>query len=70
MFLDSTPCRVGRSVGPSVRPSVTLLNCERFFHYCSCPTIRDCPAVYPALLFYTFIFCLLLKNAIKLELEY
>ena len=36
-------------VRPSVRPSVTLLNCERFSHYCSCPTIRDWIAMYPAL---------------------
>ena len=40
---------VCRSVGPSVRPSVTLLNSERFSHYCSCPTVRDWIAVYPAL---------------------
>ena len=39
----TTPCRVGRSVGPSV------LNSERFLHYCSCPTVRDWIAVYPAL---------------------
>ena len=44
------------SVGPSVRPSVTFLNCERFSHYSSCPTVRDCIAVYPALFyFYSFI---------------
>ena len=41
---------VGRSVGRSVRPSVTFLNSERFSHYCSCPTLRDWIAVYPALL--------------------
>ena len=39
----------GRSVGPSVRPSVTFLNSERFLRYCSCPTVRDWIAVYPAL---------------------
>ena len=47
---------VGRSVGPSVRlsvrPSVTFLNYERFSHYCSCPTVRDWIAVYPALFFF------------------
>ena len=37
------------SVRPSVRPSVTFLNCDRFSHYCSCPTVRDWIAVYPAL---------------------
>ena len=41
---------VGPSVGPSIRLSITFLNCERFLHYCSCPTVRDCLAVYPALL--------------------
>ena len=30
--------------------SVGHMNCERFLHYCPCPTIRDCLAVYPALL--------------------
>ena len=35
---------VGRSVGP-----VTFLNSERFLHYCSCPTVRNWIAVYPAL---------------------
>ena len=40
---------VGRSVGPSVGPSVTFLNSERVLHYCSCPTVRDWIAVYPAL---------------------
>ena len=43
---DSTPCRVGRSV----RPSVTFLNCERFWHYCPCLTVCDCPAECSALL--------------------
>ena len=38
------------SVGPSVRPSVTFLNCERLLHYCPCQTVRDCPAVYPTLI--------------------
>ena len=36
---------VSRAVGPSV----TFLNSERFLHYCSCPTVRDWIAVYPAL---------------------
>ena len=40
--LYTLPCR---SVGPSVRPSVTFL----FLHYRSCQTVRDCIAVYPAL---------------------
>ena len=40
---------VGTLVGPSVRRSVTFLNSERFSHYCSCPTVRDWIAVYPAL---------------------
>ena len=40
------------SVRPSVRPSVTFLNCERFSHYRSCPTVRDWIAVYPALFFF------------------
>ena len=38
-----------RSVGRSVGPSVTFLNSKRFLHYCSCPTVRDWTAVYPAL---------------------
>ena len=29
--------------------SVTCLNSERFLNYCSCPTVRDWIAVYPAL---------------------
>ena len=37
------------SVGRSVGRSVTFLNSERFWHYCSCPTVRDWIAVYPAL---------------------
>ena len=40
--LHTLPCR-------SVGPSVTFLNCERFSHYRSCQTVRDCIAVYPAL---------------------
>ena len=47
---DSTTCRVGRSIRPSVTPSVTSLTCQRFSHYCSCPTVRDWVAVYLALL--------------------
>ena len=39
------------SVGQYVRPSVTFLNSEIFLHYCSCPTVRDWIAVYPALFF-------------------
>ena len=58
------PCRSVRpSVGPSVRPSVTFLNWERFLHYRSCPTVRDCHAMYPALFFFflpQFLFVLLL----------
>ena len=46
---DTTPCRVGRYVGGFVRPSVTFLNSGRFSQYCSCPTVLDCLAVYPAL---------------------
>ena len=37
------------SVGRSVSRYVTFLNSERFSHYCSCPTVRDWIAVYPAL---------------------
>ena len=55
LVADSTLCRVGRWVRPSVhksvRKSVTLLNCEGFLHYCSCPTDRDRIAVYPALFY-------------------
>ena len=29
----------------------TFLNSERFSHYCSCPTVRDWIAVYPALFY-------------------
>ena len=36
------------SVGRSVSPSVTFLNSERFSHYCSCPTVREWIAMYPA----------------------
>ena len=52
---DSNPCCVGLSVRwlvcPSIRPFVTFLNCERFSHYHSCPTVRDWIPVYPALFF-------------------
>ena len=48
--LYTLPCR---SVRRSVGPSVTFLNSERFLHYCSCPTVRDCFALYPALLIST-----------------
>ena len=34
----------------SVRPEKKM-NSKRFSHYCSCPTVRDCIAVYPALFF-------------------
>ena len=37
-------------VGRSDRPSVTFLNFKRFLHQCPCPTVRDCPAVYPPFL--------------------
>ena len=37
------------SLRPSIRPSITFLNCEQFSHYCSCPTVRNWIAVYPAL---------------------
>ena len=47
---------VGMLVGPSVRRSVTFLNSGWFLHYCSCPTVRDWIAVYPALFY--FIVCL------------
>ena len=40
--LHTSPCR-------SVGRFVTFLNSGRFSHYCSCPTVRDCLAVYPAL---------------------
>ena len=47
---------LGLSVGPSVRRyvgrSVTFLNSDRFSHYCSCPTVRDWIAVYPASFFH------------------
>ena len=44
------------SVRRYVGRSEILLNCERFSHYSSCPTVRDCIAVYPALFyFYSFI---------------
>ena len=46
---------VGRLVRPSVRPSVTFLNSERFLHYCSCPTVRDWIAVYPALFIFPWL---------------
>jgi len=38
-----------------VRRSVTFLNSERFSHYCSCPTVRDWIAVYPALFIFIYI---------------
>ena len=38
------------SVGRSVGRSVTFLNSEQFAHYCSCPTVRNLIAMYPALL--------------------
>ena len=39
------------SVGRSVSPSVTFLNCDWFMHYCSCLIVRDWIAVYPALFY-------------------
>ena len=48
--LYTLPCwSVSRLVRRSIRRSVTFLNSERFLHHCSCPTVRDCPAVYAAL---------------------
>ena len=43
--LYTLPCR---SVRPSVHPKY-FWNCERFSLYCSCTTVRDWIAVYPAL---------------------
>ena len=40
---------LAETVGPSVGPSVTFFDSERFSPYCSCPTISDWIAVYPAL---------------------
>ena len=37
------------SVSPSVGRLVTFLNSQWFLHYCSCPTVSDWIAVYPAL---------------------
>ena len=51
--LYTLPCR---SVGRSVRPSVTFLSSEQFPHYCSCQTVRDWIAVYPALFHFFFNF--------------
>ena len=45
----TTPCHVRPSHCLSVGNIFVL---RVFFHYCSCPTIRDCASVYPALLFY------------------
>ena len=39
------------SVGRSTVCLVTFLNCERFLHYCSCPSICAWIAIYPALFF-------------------
>ena len=36
----------------SVGPSQIFLNCKRFSQYGPCPTVRDCLAVYPALVFF------------------
>ena len=53
---------VGRSVGRSVGPSITFLNSERFSHYCSCPTVRDWIAVYPALFTFRVILSVVKRN--------
>ena len=60
---------VGRSVGQYVGQSVTILNSGRFFHYCSCPTVRDCLAVYLALLNICWPCqpCLLMYNVLYLS---
>ena len=62
------------SVGRSVPLLVTFLNCERFSHYCSCPTICDWIAVYPALSksgtsnsikdFFRLLVCLLVHRSV------
>ena len=38
-------------VAPSVGPSLKFLKCERKLSNRPCQTVRDCPAVYPALFF-------------------
>ena len=48
---DSTSCRLGWSVGPSV----TFLDCEWSSYYCSCPTVRDWNAVNPCFLDLLFV---------------
>ena len=40
---------VGMSVDRCIGRSVTFLNSRQLSHYCSCSTIRDYPAEYPAL---------------------
>ena len=69
---DSTPYRVGRSVGWSVRWSVcpvTFLNAQQFLHYCSCPTVHDCINVYLALFYsiYHILFFLYPKIVFSLQ---
>ena len=50
--LYTLPCR-------SVCLSVTFLDCGWFLHYCPCPPVRDCIAVYPSLFIHLFICSLL-----------
>ena len=51
--LYTLPCW---SVHLSVGRLVTFLNSEWFLYYCSCPTVRNWAAVYPALLNYILIY--------------
>ena len=49
LVADTVGRLVGWYVGMSVHPSVKFFISEQFLHYCSCPTIRDWIAMYPAL---------------------
>ena len=58
---------VGTSVGPSVSPAVrTISELQAILHNHPCQTVRDCPAVYPAL----FPFSLLSFSSLKVFLKY
>ena len=55
MPYQSVHSLVALSVCLSISRSITFLNCERFSHYCSCPTVPGWIAVYPVFFQCTFL---------------
>ena len=49
--LYAFPCRLAERDGPSVHPQHFWIASGFSLHHCRCPTVCDCPSVYPALFY-------------------